>query len=368
MNWNGGTILTHESNLQSKQYGRSETAIASTRCNNLIFVAFNSAQGFCFNNNENNTECRGVPHGFDNGFSHYTVSLDAGKTWKYMYAPPPLDTDVFTRGDPWLSMGGKSSKNGQELLYFANIASNKSTQITDHLGLSVHVAKIIYKNNNPRKRAINFEWIRVSLIPKIKPDDFLDKESIAADPFDATKAYVSLMLFGANRVNVEVYATHNAAVSWQGPVILQETVHGLPVTYNHYPFSAVGANGDVYVVWFEFLWDENVQRNLKYMLMKSSDGGITFPDAPISINPEFINFNPRWKIPIAHNRERLPAQPTMDIFTTSRNRKHDYLNRIIVAYAYALTDAYNSHTGFIADNSSFLDSINIGVSYSDDLG
>eukprot|EP01084_Bolivina_argentea_P196885 337491_1 len=371
--WNGGIILSHESNVQSWK-GRSETAIASTRCGNIIFVGFNSAQGFCFDNDENDPICPGVPNGFYNGVSHYAVSLNGGKTWKYMYGPPPLDSDIYARSDPWLSMGGKSSKYSQELLYFSNLASNKSTTINDVIGLSVHVARIIYKNDNPQERAVNFEWIRASLIPKIQSDDFLDKEAIAADPFDANKAYVTYTQLGGDRFNIEFYATHNAAVSWQGPLILQETNRTLSNRWNGMTYPVVSANGDVYIIWYEFTLNTDLMTNLKYQFLKSIDGGVTFPDPAITINtfPESDkHFNPILQPPVAYNRNSGQPQTTMDVFTTVSvdNNRHNYLNRIIVAWWYSVSDSWDGQlTGFIDDDSPLLNSINIAIYYSDDRG
>eukprot|EP01084_Bolivina_argentea_P053918 98911_1 len=369
--WNGGIILTSESNKASKK-GRSETTIAATRCGNLLFVGFNSATTFC-RLDENDSDCPPLPIGFENGGAAYAVSLNGGKTWKYMYSPPSLGSNSFTRGDPWMSMGGKSAPGTQELLYFSSIALNKSNigfAFEDALGLVVHTARIIYQDDDPTRNAIDFEWIRASLIPKLSSNDFLDKEAIAADPFDSSKAYVSLTNINLDTFdrNIEVFSTHNAGESWQGPNVLWAD-QGSILTAS-FTMPVVGANGNVYVVWYEREVSEDFIRTQKFRFKKSLDRGKTFiPSKSIVINPEFTFLNPIEQIPVAHSRKTLSSQPTIDIFTTVYKKNENYFNRIFIAYEYALTDEVNTaNPNFIDDNDSLLNSINFGISYSDNEG
>src|SRR3989442_973217 len=87
--------------------GRSETTIAVAPDGLHMVAGFNDAQGFC-----------GAPFGaactpqVPSGLSGYAFSADGGSTWTDGGAPDPalgfasVGVPVFTRGDPWLAVGG----------------------------------------------------------------------------------------------------------------------------------------------------------------------------------------------------------------------------------------------------------------------
>src|SRR6516164_10188690 len=94
--------------------GRSETTIAATPDGQNLLVGFNDAQGFC-----------GPPFGVactpesPAGLSGFAFSTDSGLTFTDGGAPDPaIFNNVFTRGDPWMDLGGFDLAT----FYYANLA------------------------------------------------------------------------------------------------------------------------------------------------------------------------------------------------------------------------------------------------------
>src|ERR1700737_4004495 len=142
--------------------GRSETTIAASKNGMSLLVGFNDAQGFC-----------GPPFGAactpENppGLSGFAFSTDGGVTWTDGGAPDPARFgNVFTRGDPWMDRGGSDQDN----FFYANLSVDAATG--DALGVSVHRGHF---NNG----VFAFEDVRTFNAPN--PNDFYDKEAIAAD-------------------------------------------------------------------------------------------------------------------------------------------------------------------------------------------
>jgi hypothetical protein len=81
-------------------FGRSETTIAATTDGQFLAFGWNDAQGFC-----------GPPFGVActppalPGLSGFGYSTDGGATYIDGGAPPVIN-HAFTRGDPWLDIGG----------------------------------------------------------------------------------------------------------------------------------------------------------------------------------------------------------------------------------------------------------------------
>src|SRR2546426_2437947 len=157
--------------------GRSETTVAATSDGQSIIVGFNDAQGFC-----------GAPFGVactpqtPSGLSGFAFSTDGGLTFTDGGAPDPaLFSNVFTRGDPWQDRGGFDNLT----FYYANLSVDATTRAD--LGVSVHRGHF---------SGSSFAWedVRVFNAPNA-PDDFYDKEAIAAAKDGSGSAYVSLTNF-----------------------------------------------------------------------------------------------------------------------------------------------------------------------------
>ncbi len=264
--------------------GRSETTITASDpfLNGLLVAGFNDAQGFC-----------GAPFGVactpqsPPGLSGYGFSTDGGATWTDGGAPDPaLFGNVFTRGDPWLDRGGFDNLT----FYYANLAVD-ATSGAD-LGVSVHRGHF---------SGSTFAWsdVRVFNAPNA-PNDFYDKEAIAAAKDGSGAAYVSVTnfiglcgqpAFGFGQI--EIWRTHNAGNTWQGPVIV-----GPDVTFITDPTNpdcgstgvlqqssapTIGPSGEVYVAWqFGPTFSPSTSTGAQIRVARSLNGGVSF-DSPVTV-------------------------------------------------------------------------------------
>ena len=190
--------------------GRSETTAASASDAQSILVGFNDAQGFC-----DPLFGGGCTNENPPGLSGFAFSADGGLTFTDGGAPDPaLFGNVFTRGDPWLDRGGFDNLT----FYYANLAIDATTGAS--LGVSVH------RGHFDGLGGFAFQDVQTFNAPNA-PNDFYDKEAIATAKDGSGAAYVSLTNFiqtcgfpqnGFGQI--EVWRTHDAGNTWQGPVIV----------------------------------------------------------------------------------------------------------------------------------------------------
>jgi hypothetical protein len=291
--------------------GRSETTIAASKNGMSLLVGFNDAQGFC-----------GPPFGAactpENppGLSGFAFSTDGGATWNDGGAPDPARFgNVFTRGDPWMDRGGYD----QNTFFYANLSVDATTG--DALGVSVHRGHF---NNG----VFAFEDVRTFNAPN--PNDFYDKEAIAADTSGNGLAVVSVTNFKevcnvpANGFGeITVWRSRDSGNTWTGPVVAgrdqtfitdpSDPACGNTGVLQQSSVPAIGPNGEVYVVW-QFgptFTAAGTSTNANIVVARSLDRGRTF-DSPVTVAA--IN-SMRQNPPVGYNRGRLNDHPRIAVAT-----------------------------------------------------
>jgi hypothetical protein len=236
---------------------------------------------------------------------------------------------VFTRGDPWLDRGGFDGAT----FYYANLAVNDTSGAG--LGASVH-------RGHFSGSAFGFQDVHLLAPPN--PNDSYDKEAIVASKDGSGAAFVSLTNFVAlpcpNFPNVagafgqiEVWRTHDAGASWQGPAIVSaDQTSANPADPNCGNFGmlqqssvpAIGPAGELYVAW-QFgptFSASGTSTNAEIRLARSLDGGATF-DAPVTVTA--IN-SMRQDAPVGYNRSRLNDHPRVAVATSGPHRGRVYVS------------------------------------------
>jgi len=157
-------------------FGRSETSVAATTDGQFLVFGWNDAQGFC-----------GPPFGVGctppalPGLSGFGYSSDGGVTYVDGGAPPVIN-HAFTRGDPWLDLGGVDKAT----FYYANLSID-DTNFNTNLGVSVH-------RGHFTNGVLNWEDMQVFNAPGT-PNDLYDKEAIATAKDGSGAGYVSVTNF-----------------------------------------------------------------------------------------------------------------------------------------------------------------------------
>jgi hypothetical protein len=344
--------------------GRSETTAAATADAQSVLVGFNDAQGFC-----------GSPFGVactpqsPPGLSGFAFSTDGGLTFTDGGAPDPaLFSNVFTRGDPWLDRGGFDNLT----FYFANLSVDATTGAD--LGVSVHRGHF---------SGSSFAWedIRVFNAPNA-PDDFYDKEAIAAARDGSGSAYVSLTNFikicghpQAGFGQIEVWRTHDAGNTWSGPVVVSADKTDITDPNNPSCGSggvlqqssapAIGPNGEVYVAWPLGPHLGPTGTSAQIGVARSLDGGVTFNTPAVVANINTMRNDP----PVGYNRDRINDHPRIAVATSG-----SFKGRVYVTF-YSAVDPVTAApispcaAPFVGScRAQRLTSSNVFVTFSDDLG
>ncbi len=288
--------------------GRSETTVAATDDGQFAVAGFNDAQGFC-----------GTPFGVactpqsPSGLSGFGFTTDGGLTWTDGGAPPIL-SNSFSRGDPWLDRGGFD----QSTFYYANLAVHETTGAG--LGVSVHRGHFT---------GGGFSWEDIQLFNSSNPNDFYDKEAIAAAKDGSGTAYVSLTnfielcgfpAFGFGQI--EVWRTSDSGATWLGPAIAGPDATfvttpgpgcGSTGVLQQSSSPAIGPNGEVYVVWqFGPTFSPGTSTGAQIRVARSLNGGVSF-DTPVPVAS--IN-SMRNDPPVGYNRDRINDHPRIAVATS----------------------------------------------------
>ena len=257
--------------------------------------------------------------------------------------------------------------NGAGTFYYANLAVNQTTGAP----LGVGVWRGAFSGSS-------FAWSDVKTFDSpdnasAPNDDFYDKEALVAGKnVNKNDAYVSLTNFqqlcGLQQNGfgqIEVWRTHDAGATWQGPAIAgPEAADSAADCGNtgHLQQSsapAVGPGGELYVVWqygptFNSAGGFSADANIYFA--RSLDGGVTFstPSNVAAINSSRAN------PPIGYNRARVNDHPRIEVATTGK-----YKGRIYVTY-YSSTSPVPS-AGF-PTSAQTLVNIQTYLTYSDNGG
>ncbi len=301
-------------------FGRSETTVAATADGTAILVGFNDAQGFC-----------GAPFGVactpetPPGLSGYAFSTDGGLTFTDGGAPDPaVFSNVFTRGDPWMSIGGLDNAT----FFYANLAVDATSGAS--LGASVHRGHF---NNG----TFAFEDVRTMNAPNA-PHDFYDKESIitAADSSGAgyltVTNFIQVCGFDAGGFGqIEVWRTHDGGDTWQGPAVVSPDMTDVtdpsnPAcdtggTLQQSSNAAIGPRGQVYVTWQKGPHLGPTGKTAQIMVATSLDGGVTF-STPIAVANIFSMRNDP---PVGYNRTRQNDHPRIAVALTGPHKGRVYI-------------------------------------------
>ena len=300
-------------------FGRSETTIAATTDGQFLAFGWNNAQGFC-----------GPPFGAActppalPGLSGFGFSSDGGVTYVDGGAPPVIN-HAFTRGDPWMDLGGFDNAT----FYYANLSVHDTTAA--NLGVSVH-------RGHFTNGVLNWEDIQVFNAPGA-PNDLYDKEAIATAKDGSGTGYVSVTNFiavcgfaQAGAGQIEVWRTQDGGLSWQGPTIVAPDTTtpttpgpgcGATQTLQQSSVPAIGPNGEVYEV-FQFgptFTASGTSANANINFARSLDGGVTF-STPVSIAA--IN-SLRQDAPVGYNRNRINDHPRIAVATSGPNQGRVYV-------------------------------------------
>ena len=316
---------------------------------------WNDAQGFC-----------GPPFGVActppalPGLSGFGFSADGGVTFVDGGAPPVIN-HAFTRGDPWLDLGGFDNAT----FYYANLSVDDRD--ASNLGVSVH-------RGHFASGVLNWEDIQVFNALNA-PNDLYDKEAIATAKDGSGAGYVTVTNFievcgfpQAGAGQIELWRTHDAGASWQGPVVVSPDQTspndstnpdcGSTQILQQSSSSAIGPNGEVYVVWqfgptFNAGLPGGLSTNADIEFASSLDGGLTF-STPASIAG--IN-SMRRNAPVGYNRARINDHPRIAVATSGKNK-----GRIYVVYYSAVAPVS------VPSNTQSLTSSQVFVKFSDDQG
>ena len=341
--------------------GRSETSIAATSDGQNLLVGFNDAQGFC-----------GSPFGVQctpenpPGLSGFAFSSDGGLTFTDGGAPDPsLFNNVFTRGDPWMDLGGLDVAT----FYYANLALDATTGAP--IGASVHRGHF---------SSSGFAFEDVHTVNSPNPNDSYDKEALAMAKDGSGAGYITLTNFkqlcppssALGLGEITVWRTSDGGNSWQGPAVAGPDLSdagscGATGKLQQSSVPAIGPNGELYVVWSEgpTFTNTGVTTDAKIVVATSLDGGVTF-GAPVTV----ANINSlRQDPPVGYNRDRFNDHPRIAVVSTTPN-----LGRVYVVFASALAavtpGAVSLCPAPLSGNcrAQDLTSVQIYISHSDDKG
>ena len=205
---------------------------------------------------------------------HAYGSTDGGATWTRTVLPRPPGT--VASGDPTVAIDG----TGRQYFGFVNVSA-KNRRLT--------IEFIVASRPGP-----SGEWTAVAIASKANVFD--DKPALAADTRPtsphANRVYAVWTRITRNRrASVLVASSDNGGVNWSRPVQADSGQN-----LNSYPSAAVGADGALYVAW----WNE---LGKGIFVARSADGGASF-EKPRLVDP--IGGGSTCSPPGV----RIPAQPT----------------------------------------------------------
>lgn len=282
---------------------RNTPSLAASEDGQRLVAVFEDFQGFCgFPTN------RPCPAPVPPGLTGFAWSNDGGETWTDGGTLPPIG-DATTVGHPWISRGG----DGENEYFHAVTRMRGGPTGVGLKGLGLYRGH--FSNGT-------FVWDSTQIVNSTNPNDQWSRAAIAAAKDDSGAVYVvfsnvlemcGLPSFGFGQI--EVLRSHDAGVTWQGPVIVSpdmaessdptDPLCGVLGPLQVAPDISVGPGGnEVYVVWqkgpraLDLLGNTETSSTIGFS--RSLDGGVTFsPRATlVTINANYQN------TPVGHGKSR----------------------------------------------------------------
>ncbi|MEA2564249.1 MAG: hypothetical protein QOH06_5753 [Acidobacteriota bacterium] len=302
---------------------RNTPSLAASEDGQRLVAVFEDFQGFCgFPNN------RPCPAPIPPGLTGFAWSTDGGQTWTDAGTLPTI-AGATTTGHPWIERGGES---GNE--YFHAVSRMRGGP--SGLGLAgLGLYRGHFSNGT-------FVWESAQIVNSANPNDQYSRAAIAAAKDGSGAVYVvysnvlemcGIPSFGFGQI--EVFRSHDAGVTWQGPVIAgpdtaessdpNDPLCGALGPLQVAPAISVGHGGEVYVVWQKGprLTDAigNTESGSSIAFSRSLNGGVSFspPQTLVTINANYLN------TPVGHGKSRQNDQPRIATALTGKNHGRAYV-------------------------------------------
>ena len=301
---------------------RNSTTLAASEDGVRLLAGWDDFQGFC--GEPNNLAC---PPQDPPGLAGYGFSINGGHTWVDGGSPPKIG-EAFTSGHPWVDRGADPHQT-----FYYTTRMRLTSNPNDSQGIGIFRGHF---------GAGGFFWDDKQIISSPNPEgDFYGRQAIAAARDGSGAAYIVLSnvdeicdipLGGYGQI--EVWRTHDAGVTWDGPVVVSADAHsptdpadpncGATGFQQVAPDIAVGPGGQVYAIWQHgpFL-DEvnNASTNSSLGFARSLDGGVTFSTPKLIVEFNNNRANP----PVGYAKNRLNDQPRITVARDGRYRGRIYV-------------------------------------------
>lgn len=296
---------------------RNSPTLAASEDGQNLLAGWDDFQGFC--GAPTNRPC---PPQNPPGLSGFGFSTDGGATWTDGGAPYPIGS-AYTAGHPWVARGGEA---GDEVFYFT---SRMRVFNFGSAGIGIH---------RGRFGAGTFAWDDARIINSPNPNDYYSRPAAAAAGDSAYVALVNAIeacgFPSAGAGQIEVWRTHDAGDTWQGPVVVSEDLLdpndpadplcGFSGTLQTAVEPAVGPAGEVYLAWQfgPFVPPTgDVENTSAIAFSRSLDGGVTFDPRKILVQTN----NMRDNAPVGYAKNRMNDQPRIAVATTGPHRGRVYV-------------------------------------------
>jgi len=302
---------------------RNTPSLAASEDGQRLVAVFEDFQGFCgFPNN------RPCPAPVPPGLTGFAFSTDGGATWTDGGTLPTIG-DATTVGHPWIDRGGEGEDE-----YFHVVTRMRGGPTGLALrGLGLYRGH--FSNGT-------FVWESAQIVNSANPNDQWSRAAIAAAKDGSGAVYVvfsdvlemcGIASFGFGQI--EVLRSHDAGVTWQGPVIVSpdaaessdpnDPLCGVIGPLQVAPAISIGPEGEVYTVWqkgpraLDLLGTTETGSSIGFS--RSLDGGVTFSPAVtlVSINANYQN------TPVGHGKSRQNDQPRTAVATSGQHRGRVYV-------------------------------------------